>query len=280
MKKVMIFAAVAALGASAAFADDDEAPEKEAQVYDIKVVVKTTAAKNAKLSVKKNPFIEEDAPVVFRAQASQTWQGVLWGCGCEAILGSWTTVGGGEVVAGVAIWNAKKPYSILFLDDMQWRLLNAIDATGRKVEAAWTIGDSGDDSNAFLAFAGFGTLQIETKAECLSYIKTVSGNVSGWMPAPTITTPGKPGECTFCGGTVGQTDDEVERAVAWDFCECENMGDQEFTAVSGTWNFKYNKSLSSKLSKDTSILNVYKKFPTDIKTAIAAKIAEVLGSGE
>jgi hypothetical protein len=181
-------------------------------------------------------------------------------------------------VSGVAIWNNKKPYSIVFLDDMKWRVLNAIDASGAKVECAWTIGDSSEKSNAFLAFAGFGTLQIDTGSECRSVIKSLAGNVAGWMPASTATTPGNPGVCTFCNGVIGATDDTVEVSVAWDFCPCGEIGDPAFTAVTGSWSLKYNKKLSKSLSSKSSILDVYTKFPSNVKTAIAAKIAEVIGS--
>ena len=258
-----------------------ELSDKEAQVYDIKVTIKTTVAKSGKLSPKKNPFVSDTDTVVYRSQGSQTWTGVLWGCDCETLLGTWKTIGGGsEVVAGVAIWNSKKPYQIVFLDDMKWRVLNAIEAAGGDVEVAWTIGDSSDASNAFLAFAGFGKLDVNTALECRSIIKTLSGNVAGWMPAPKSVTPGNPGVCTFCSGVVGETPDTEDSAIGWDFCPCETIGDPEFTAVSGTWTLKYNKSLSKKLTDKSSILDVYSKFPSNVKTAVAEKIAEVSGKGE
>ena len=258
-----------------------ELSDKEAQVYDIKVTIKTTVAKSGKLSPKKNPFVSDTDTVVYRSQGSQTWTGVIWGCDCETLLGAWKTIGGGsEVVAGVAIWNSKKPYNIVFLDDMKWRVLNAIEAAGGNVEVAWTIGDSSDASNAFLAFAGFGKLDVNTSLECRSIIKSLSGNVAGWMPAPKKVTPGNPGICTFCSGLVGETPDTEEFAVAWVFCPCETIGDTEFTAVSGTWTLKYNNSLSKKLTDQSSILDVYTKFPSNVKTAVASKIAEVSGKGE
>jgi len=278
MKKLIIAATLAATAAQLCVA---ETSEKEAQVYDIKVTVKTTAAKSGKLSSKKNPFVEDTGTIIYRTQGSQTWTGVLWGCDCETLLGAWRTVGdGSEVVEGVVIWNSKKPYQVVFLDDMKWRVLNAIEAGGGEVEAAWTIGDSSDESNAFLSFAGFGKLDVDKKFECRSVIKSLSGNVAGWMPAPKSVTQGNPGVCTFCSGLVGMTPDTEDSAVGWDFCPCETIGDLEFTAVSGTWTLKYNKSLSKKLTDKSSILDVYNKFPANVKTAVAEKIAEVSGKGE
>ena len=280
MKTSILWIALAVTGASL-YGAEEELDTKAAQVYDIKVTVKTTVAKSGKLSPKKNPFMGDVETVVYRTQGSQTWTGVLWGCDCETLLGAWETVGGaGEIVSGVAIWNSKKPYSIIFLDDMKWRVLNAIDASGSKVECAWTIGDSSDESNAFLAFAGFGTLQVVKTGECRNAIKTLSGNVAGWMPAPTKTTPGNPGICTFCGGVIGATEATEDMSIAWDFCPCAEIGDPEFTAVSGTWSMKYNQKFSKSLSSKSSILDVYTKFPSNVKTAVAVKIAEITDTAD
>ena len=267
----------------AAFGNAED--DKAAQVYDVKITIKTTAAKKGSVSAAKNAFISESDTIVYRTQGSQTWNGVIWGCSCDAILGSWTVINQSMgIVAGCVIWDKKSPNTIVFDEDIHWRLLNAIDQNGTKCEGAWTIGDSSDASNAFLSFAGFGTLALSTEkidgdlavADCMSYVKTISGNVAGWMPAPYVTTPGKKGTCTFCSVEEDEEDD-VSYATAWNFCDCAEFGDVDFTAVSGTWSIKYNTQLSKKLRNSTSILNVYKKFPATVKAAVAAKIAETLG---
>ena len=284
MKKLLIASLISIMGVHGVLALD-ETEFKAAQVYEIKITVKTTAARKAKLSPKNNPFVDGNLDsIIYRAQASQKWSGLVFGCGCEAVLGRWdvidTTV---QSVSGCIIWNAKSPYTILFADDIQWRLLNAIDKKGDKCEGAWTIGDSSDESNAFLAFSGFGTIDVKAKKELLSnecnvYVKSISGNVAGWMPAPSLTTVGRPADCTFCGITDPGEDDIVDMSEAWIFCECGDIESVDFTAVSGTWSLKYNSLLSKKLSSDTSILNVYKKFPTTVKSALAVKIQQTLGN--
>lgn len=265
----------------AAAVEDDKA----AQVYDVKVIIKTTTAKKASISASKNAFVSENDTIIYRTQGSKTWNGVIWGCSCDAILGSWTVINQNlGIVAGCVIWDKKSPNTIIFDEDIHWRLLNAIDKTGTKCEGAWTIGDSSDDSNAFLSFAGFGTLSLSTEksdgdlaiADCMSYVKTISGNVAGWMPAPYVTTPGKKGNCTFCSAEEDE-EDEKNYASAWDFCDCAEFGDVDFTAVSGTWSIKYNAQLSKKLRDSTSILDVYKKFPKSVEESVATKIAETLG---
>lgn len=274
MKKLMFAALVSA--ACCGFAED-----RAAQVYDLSISVKTTTAKSG--SLKANPFVDPGV-IVYRTQTSQKWTGVIWGCDCNALAGVWQTVAGNDnSVAGCAIWRTK-PAGIIFMDDLNWRLLNAIDKKGDKCEGSFTIGEIDADSEAFLCCSGFGTLSIVyTKApcedpelNCTSYLKSMSGNVAGWMPAPVLTTAGRPGTCVFCGEGEAGEDPTSEVAEAWDFCPCEDYADVDFTAVSGTWKLKYNAKLSKKLMTTGNITDVY-KFPADVKAAVLGKIAEVLG---
>ena len=102
MKKLTITTLLAATCAAAAFGATSF---PEAQVYDIKVTVKTTVASRGKLSPKKNPFVTDgSASIVYRKQGSQTWKGLAWGCDCETIFGTWgTPAGNPKVVAGAVI---------------------------------------------------------------------------------------------------------------------------------------------------------------------------------
>jgi len=269
--------------ASAAFAAD-EIDTRAAQVYDVTISIKTTAAAKGKVSAKKNPFIgDSSTTITYRKQATQKWIGLIWGCDCESIRGVWQSYTGGGV-SGCVIWNSKSPYDILYIGDINWRLLNAIDANGNKCEGSWTIGDSGDESNAFLAFSGFGTLSLSAIIEdgvsqlvnCTSNIKSISGNVAGWMPAPSTIKKGKPSKCTFCGIVDPGEEDTEDLAEAWNFCECAaEIGDSEFTTVYGTWSIKYSNALSKKLISADSILDVYKKFPDNVKAAVSGKISEI-----
>lgn len=271
LKKMMMATAIIGSGVLASFAEET----KSAQLYDIKITVKTTVAKNGKLSPNSNPFVYESGTVIYRTQGSRKWTGVVWGCECDAISGEWKVINElGGSVAGCVIWDGKSPNDILFMDNITWRLLNAIDTKGTKCEASWTIGNSSDVSKAFLAFSGFGTLSLANG--CLSYVKSLSGNVAGWMPAPAYVTKGTPMVCTFCGISDPGSSDSYESALAWDYCPCDELGDSDNTAVSGTWSLKYNASLSKKLSEKASILDVYTKFPASVKNQVAAKIAATL----
>lgn len=259
-----------------------------AQVYEIKVKVKTSTAKKGSLSPKMNPFVLDSDEVVYRVQGTQTWKGLIWGCSCDALRGEWKLVNDAfKTVAGCVIWNSKAPYNILFLDDMRWSLLHAIDSKGNKCEAAWSIGDISENSSAFLAFSGFGKLDIKRvkndggalEIGCRSYVKSLSGNVAGWMLAPEFKIAGKEPECTFCGVIDQGYQDLVEASEAWSFCPCsESYGNLNYTAVSGTWTIKYNANLSKKLSQVSNILEVYTKFPSNVESAVRQKSNEVGGN--
>lgn len=279
MKKVLC-AGLVAIGFTTICAAD----EREAQVYDISVSVKTTTAKKGKLSPKTNKFVYETDSVIYRAQASQKWRGLIWGCDCNTLAGRWQIVDeDAGSVAGCVIWNNSKPNEVLFLDDVNWRLLNAIDKKGDKCEGSWTIGNMDEDSSAFLAFSGFGTLKViyslapceDPEVNCTSYLSMMSGNVAGWMPAPNYTTAGEEGSCTFCGDYDPGEEDAVDIATAWDFCPCEEYADVDHTAVSGTWTIKYNASSSKKLKKSASIVDAV-KLPPNVKRRVERKIDDTL----
>ena len=205
---------------------------------------------------------------------------------CEALLGKWEVLPTNpDSVSGAVIWTAASPYNIILLDDMRWHVLGAVDKKGNRCEAAWTIGESGDDSKAFLSFAGFGTLTLHHEDDeiyCTSYIKSLSGTIAGWMPAPAYLVKGKAALCTFCGIVSAGSEDSYETAESWEFCTCASMGDDQFTAVSGTWALKYNSSLSKKLASENTptITSAYTKFPTSVKKAIEQKIADVKADAE
>lgn len=279
MKK--LFCAGFAVLALAGVAADSE---REAQVYDLTISVKTTVAKSGKLSPKSNKFLLDEETVVYRAQGTQKWKGLVWGCDCNALAGKWQVVDADAgSVAGCVIWNNAKPNGVLFIDDVNWRLLNAIDKKGDKCEGAWTIGNMDDDSEAFLAFAGFGSLYIDYSAapcedpevNCTSYLKSMSGNVAGWMPAPSITTAGRAGSCTFCGEYDPGEESTTDAATAWNFCPCEEYADLDHTAVSGTWTLKYNSKSSKKLKANASIVDAV-SMPSNVKLAVTQKLLETL----
>ena len=279
-------AAVSAMIATVGWAKSSTSDDtREAQVYNLTITVKTTKAERGKLK-KGHPFDASTDAVIYRKQASQKWAGLIWGCDCDSLAGKWKVVNeDAKFVSGCVIWKTTKPYDVIFLGDINWRLLNAIDKSGDKCEGSWTIGDMSEDAPTFLTFAGFGTLQTvytvlpceDPEINCTSYLKSMSGNVAGWMPAPVYITPGTDAHCYVCGDAEPGEEDTVDVATAWDFCPCEEYADIGYTAVSGTWSLKYNATASKKLMKDGATLIKTVKFPANVEKLVDDKMDETLG---
>lgn len=304
MKKLMFAAAVAAT-ASGVFADS------AAQVYDVTLSIKSTAAYMAKnLNHKTNPraVADPETPedICYRKQASFTWKGYVWACDCESIRGLWEVIqeyqiAGFDVktVGGTILWDSKNK-EIRYLGngadisdplsakgaEWGWDFINSIDKKGDKVEGLWNITSDGDpcgnDPMFVLTGAGFGTVKDsfdydkETKTyslTCQSYIKSISGNFAGYMPAPTAESAGSGSGCWFCGTsfTPGAT---CIPSDAWEWCDCDNFLDIDKTAAYGTWKMAYNSSLSKKLSTsklDKGVLSILDiaKLPAGPAAAVA-----------
>lgn len=272
MKKLMIAAAVAALS-TGAFASGNAA-----QVYDVKITVKTTVCKDGKVS---NGYLttvaekEKGELFAYRTQASRTILGLLWGCGCDqAFSGEWGLANEDKGYwYGNVFWDKKT--GDLIGDDyddtiLDFAIINRIGKKANEVEMVWYLlvtpaeGETGNDG--LLTLAGFGTIAdqiawIEDDDDfntCNSVIKSAKGNVAGYLPAPT-------GEYSGCEYCVESGDCEV-----FDFCYCSeaDFKQEDNTAASGTWTLKYNSSASKKLSKSGYITASYTKFPAALKALL------------
>lgn len=265
MKKLMIAAAVAAIGAGA-FASGTKA-----QVYDAKITVKTTVCKDGKVSngyLTKVLEMEKGDSFAYRAQGSRTILGLLWGCGCdEAFAGEWGENDNGYWY-GNLFWDKKTSQWIGDTFDStevdfgasgdQEGFINRIGKKASEVEMYWILkvvptgDDVGDEGK--LNNAGFGKVT-DKEDGCDSYISSAKGNTAGYLPAP----GSEYSDCIYCG--------ETGYCEAWNFCECQEdyyKGD-EFTAATGTWTLKYNKSASSKLSAKGYITQAgVKSLPKDL----------------
>jgi hypothetical protein len=242
MKKLIIVAAAAAM-TGAAFAD--------AQVYDAKLSVKTTACKSGKFSkalakstVWSNYFgYEKGDQVSYRKQASLTIQGVIWGCDCDTIADPrWRNYGvvartGKSTVGGYAFWyagNTAVPLQLPYVK-FGWAVLNRIDDMS-KIEGTWMLGDPVQGEALFFLGAGFGTVK-NYNDDCDSYIKSIKGNFAGFIQGG----DGGDNGCIFCGA-------EAYGCLVAPFCVCANPFDStELSAAYGTWSIKYNSSASKKL---------------------------------
>ena len=211
MKKLMIAAAVAAMGFGA-FAEcgepDEEVVADCATVYKFAASVKTTVAKSSKVKVE----CSDPETLCYRATGSQKYEGVVFNCECECTdkLDDFTWV----------IWCKKTAAAAIA--DVETLQLNRIDKSTKKVEAAFTLTA---DYLCEVTAAGFGTF--DTKND---RITKISGNFAGVAQAP------------FCSAKCANP------TAAYGFGMCDAIED-EFdgqTIAYGTWSLTYNKSLSKK----------------------------------
>ena len=257
MKKLMIVAAAAAM-AGAVFAD--------AQVYDIKLKVKTTQCKEAKFTKALEKLgwfgsIKAGTKVSFRGSATRKMGGVIWGCDCDTISRpSWRVENGGLGVGGYAFWDETKapytPFQIPWVT-FDWAVLNRVGKM-TNVEGSWILGDKAAGEAFYFLGAGFGTCTLNSN-DCASYIKTMSGNFAGFRVYNYTQGDG----CIFCGETFSS-------CLVAPFCVCLGgvaRNTSALTVAYGSWQLKYNSSQSKKL--------VTKAFITEVRNCTSAKVANI-----
>ena len=144
----MIVAAVAAM-ANGAFASP--------QVYDMKLTVKTTACKKAKVSKAIADLgwfgVQKGADVAFRGTATRTIGGVIWSCSCTGFTRpGWGVEGKKQVgVRGYAFWDqTTAPYKLFEVPYtlFDWVVLNRVGQM-KNVEGSWVLGDSANGEEFF-----------------------------------------------------------------------------------------------------------------------------------
>jgi hypothetical protein len=250
MKKLMIAAAVAAMGAGA-FADCDivEPPAGNcAEVYDVVFNLKTTECKCKVLTTKTSGSecgitthgkIEEC--VAWRQVVTKKVQGVIFSCFCDCTDDVAGSVLDGNVFAP-AIWNGlttdamegnqyfwiDKDKIVLPADDLltiKW--IARIGKTLNQVEAAGTFGEG-------IYVAGYGAYDTKN-----GRVKNITGNAAGvW------------GADIDCSDEEGQ-----ELCPAYDLCDPTTaVADFTKTFAAGTWTVKYNDSKSKALAKNRNSL--------------------------
>ena len=246
-------ARVCAAAAAIVFAADAAA---SALVYNFTATLKTTLA--AKGSVKKGLLtcLDENETMIYRKQGTVKIQGVIWGCECDSIADLQPFTNGES--DGFVLWSVTDK---LWIKDaeMEWLVLNRINNTAKNAEGAWKL-----DSECFqLLGGGFGTVKPLGSDDF--YLAALTGNLAGVKCAPTYSyKTGKNIPCTYC--TPGEEEQtNTEAAIGWPICDCGE--DDGVTAVSGTWNIKYNAAATAKLNKSTSIFSAY-TFPAYVKSAL------------
>lgn len=264
MKKLMIAAATAAIGAGVYAASLD------AQVYDVNLTVKSTTCKEIKYT-KTIATLEGESysdvkgeKLAVRKQASTKIAGVIWGCECETIANpAWRLYNNGKTVGGYLFWNVGGESCFnIYTTSFGWAVFNRID-TGDKAEGVWLLANRDAENTVAFLGAGFGKTSGTT---CRTVLKSMSGNFAGFLLAGSDA-----GGCKFCGGNV---------CDAWQVCPCTDViYDTELTAAYGSWKIKYNKSASQKLKKTGLITKSYNFKKAGNTADLFAKVEAAVANG-
>jgi hypothetical protein len=261
MKKLMIVATLAAM-TGVALAD--------AQVYDVKLKVKTTQCKSAKLSKAIADLgwfggLQKGDAVAFRGSATRKVAGVIWGCDCDTISRpGWRVQGVGsnaKGVGGYAFWDqTTSPYRVFQIPytTFNWAVLNRVGKM-KNVEGTWIVGDTAENEAFYVVGAGFGSCTLVSDNDCASVVKSMSGNFAGLMEYSYVDSDG----CIFCG-------ESYSYCLVAPFCVCWGGAARntvDFTAAYGTWQIKYNSSESKKLRT--------KAFITAVRNFTGSKAANI-----
>ena len=249
MKKLLIAAAVAAMGAVYADCDISETPVTNcAEVYDVVMNLKTTTCKCANIKTVINgndcginkPTTETKCEA-WRQVVAVKVQGVIFSCTCDCTDDVTGSILDANVLAP-AIWNLSVgddmsgnqffwlPASKVVLPDsdlLSIKWLARIGKTKTQVEAAGTFGDG-------INVAGYGTYDVRAK-----HVKAISGNAAGvW------------------GGPIDCSDEEGQNICpAYELCDATAaIEDPVKTFASGTWSVKYNAAKSKAIMSNRANL--------------------------
>ena len=231
-----------ALGLAAAlFAAHDACAE--AQVYEMTLTLKSTVTAKGKITPLCDGLPDDDTGL-YRKQGTVRIKGLIWGCDCITIAEPQPATSATETY-GYVFWNMST--GEVLDGEYAWQLLHRIMKNLRKCEGTWNL--TGDTFS--LVGGGFGTLQDKIDRECCAIedtiVKSMNGNVAGWMTMPPVViSKGEAEECTRCKVVAG-TDDVVAYAPAFSLCECDDG--TELTTVSGTWKLKYLAAQSARWKK-------------------------------
>ena len=235
---------------------------KDPYVYDVTMKVKTTVAAQGKVATACQLIgggTNSISSVTYRKQGTVTVKGLIWGCECD----TFASTSGFRYIKpsedGCYFWNVTDARP-LKNGIATWPVFNRIDKNMKKTEGTMELVADG----WHLLCGGLG--RAENVADSAGRLKNLKGSFGGWRLAPTwtYTVYGQP--CTFCdSGTADLTYEEA--ALAWAMCACASASEK--TTAFGTWDIKYNGSLSARLRDSTSIVDIY-SFPSYVKAAMDA----------
>ncbi len=230
MKKLVILAAVAAMGVSAfgacTYIKPDPKVVTPAWAYKWKFSGKTTKAVVAKCD-----------NVITRAAASLKIQG--WSFYCEPECGDFEAMEADEI-----FWQTK-PYKTLLAGGVTFEVANVIGKTGKNYEAAGVaeFADANGNDLYTLTLAGLGKYDAKNLR-----VSSVKGNFAGIAAAPSLTSYNK-ASCDY----------NSKVSLVWPCCGCPS--DEADSVAYGKWSIKYSKSYAKKYAAGSlSAVKLYPKW--------------------
>ena len=251
MKKIMIAAAVAALGFSVFGANCS--PDPETWVYKWQFKGKTTTGKKTKVVVSGgvcNPTKKQEGECTIRVPASLKIQGYTWTCSADSCAKDEAGNLGFESAfneCNEVFWQTK-PYKTSFYGGVTVEFAHLIAKNKKKLELLGTASLTDDEEGATynLVWAGFG----KVKSKKNSYLGTslnklvskASGNFAGSLSQPWVVKKSK-SKCSACSAC--NTESSCVRAGYWD-CETLTLICKGPSIAYGKLSVKYLSSLSAK----------------------------------
>ena len=246
MKKIMIAAAVAAIGFSVFGAACS--PDPEVWVYKWQFKGKTTTGKKATVTTVGSvcqPSKKTDGACTIRVPASLKIQGYTWACPGKECATDTTNLGFEDAWSecNELFWQTK-PFKASFYGGVTTEFAHLIGKKKKQVEVLGiaSLTDNEEGATYELVYAGFG----KVKNSRGKYVKKVSGNFAGSLSQPwVVKKASKKSEC--CATTASN----CVKAGYWDCATLALICDAPSIAY-GKWSAKYMKSASKKYAANGS----------------------------
>lgn len=251
MKKLIVFAAVAALGLSAMAKDLCTEDEElgSCALWDVKLTLKTLQTDKKQATIKQKDSCSDTCSECYMLKdVTRKFKGVLWQCATVCINE------GDEV--NFVLWDTKNKVAVskplvtgtgtYEADTLTFTQLGLYTKKANKVVAFWTkeFSDTG-----FGTVWAAGTKGSITTVGGETLLKSISGNAVGLLNPSYIVSSKCEDPVTVVGKIIGICDcfDDI----------CSSGTDATLVAASGTWSIKYNKKLSKGTKTLASIVPSY-----------------------
>jgi hypothetical protein len=219
MKKLVVMAA-ALVAAASSYAQCAPGPDPVdvdcAQVYNVSMSLKTTAAKSGAIDI-GDECSPGSTSVCYRVISSKSYKGYYWNCSCECDAFDSNVL---------ELFDKKSDEMVVESESISWTILGRIGKKNTDIEAYGNI-------NGDIYLMGFGKWDSKK-----GRVSSISGNVQAVLGAPLCIVACAPGGI----------------ALPYDLCipDTQILVD---TIAYGSFSIKYNSSASKKLAADADYID-------------------------